>query len=297
MQAFGRGDSLSSVHILLPSRRAVQSMQAAFTEVANGVPLLLPKMSPIGDIEEDGRDILSLSLGGNYSRATDADLTLPASISSIEKQLILTQLIERMPLAGQAVSAAQAIRLAQSLSHLLDQVYQAGTPPEELPEILSKQVPDDLAHHWQDILNFLNIIIQNWPDILRDKGLLDPVIRKMKLADQQMQSWRTAPPDHPIILAGSTGSLPKTLQMMAAVASLPKGLVVFPGLENRPFPETEQSAIAEDTGHPFHQLFKTLSQLDIAPEAVRDWPVEACALSAMRGEELRGVDPSTRGPG
>jgi ATP-dependent helicase/nuclease subunit B len=198
-------------------------MQAAFTEVANGAPLLLPKMSPIGDIEEDGRDILSLSLGGNYSRATDTDLTLPASISSIEKQLILTQLIERMPLAGQAVSAAQAIRLAQSLSHLLDQVYQAGTPPEELPEILSKQVPDDLAHHWQDILTFLNIIIQNWPDILRDKGLLDPVIRKMKLADQQMQSWRTAPPDHPIILAGSTGSLPKTLQMMAAVASLPKG--------------------------------------------------------------------------
>ena len=276
MQAFGRGDSLSSVRILLPSRRAVQSMQAAFTEVANGTPLLLPKMSPIGDIEEDGRDILSLSLGGNYSRATDADLTLPASISSIEKQLILTQLIERMPLAGQAVSAAQAIRLAQSLSHLLDQVYQVGTPPEELPEILSKQVPDDLAHHWRAILTFLNIIIQNWPDILRDKGLLDPVVRKMKLADQQMQSWKTAPPDHPIILAGSTGSLPKTLQMMAAVASLPKGLVVFPGLENRPFPEIEQSAIAEDTGHPFHQLFKTLSQLDIAPEAVRDWPVEAC---------------------
>lgn len=273
MQAFGRGDSLSTVQILLPSRRAVQSVQAAFTEVANGTPLLLPKMSPIGDIEEDGSDILSLSLGGNSSPDTVADITLPASISNIEKQLILTQLIERMPLAGQAVSAAQAIRLAQSLSHFLDQIYQAGTPPEKLPEMLSKQVPDDLARHWQDILTFLNIIIQNWPDILQDRGLLDPVIRKLKLADQQMTSWKTAPPDHPIILAGSTGSLPKTLQMMASVASLPRGMVVFPGLENRPFPEAEHQAIIEDTGHPFHQLLKTLSQLDIAPEAVLSWPI------------------------
>ncbi len=213
-------------------------------------------MSPIGDIEEDGSDILSLSLAGNSSPDTVADITLPASISNIEKQLILTQLIERMPLAGQAVSAAQAIRLAQSLSHFLDQIYQAGTPPEKLPEMLSKQVPDDLARHWQDILTFLNIIIQNWPDILQDRGLLDPVIRKLKLADQQMTSWKTAPPDHPIILAGSTGSLPKTLQMMASVASLPRGMVVFPGLENRPFPEAEHQAIIEDTGSSFSSAFK-----------------------------------------
>ena len=77
MQAFGRGYSLSTVQILLPSRRAVQSVQAAFTEVANGTPLLLPKMSPIGDIEEDESDILSLSLGGNSSPDTVADITLP----------------------------------------------------------------------------------------------------------------------------------------------------------------------------------------------------------------------------
>ncbi len=290
LQAFGRDENLSSIQILLPSRRAVQSMQGAFTEVANGKTLLMPKMAPIGDIEEDGSDILFLSFGGNYSRATNPDLTLPASISSIEKQLILTQLIERMPLAGKAISTAQAIRLAQSLSHLLDQVYQAGTPPERLPKILSKQVPDDLAHHWQDIVTFLNIIIQNWPVILRDKGLLDPVIRKLKLADQQMESWKTAPPDHPIILAGSTGSLPKTRQMMAAVASLPKGLVVFPGLENRPFPETEKSAIAEDTGHPFHQLFKTLSQLDVAPETVLDWPFGECKTPPISEDRPKSRD-------
>ena len=269
LAAFGGADTLSSVQILLPSRRAVQSLQAAFIEVADGQPLLLPKMSPIGDIDEEASDILSLSL----NRSAEGSLTLPYSISQIEKQLILTRLIERMKLAGQAVSAPQAIRLAQSLGHLLDQIYQAGSVPDSLTE----QVPDDLAHHWQGILTFLNIIIEKWPQILHDRGLLDPVIRKMKLADQQIESWQCAPPEHPVILAGSTGSLPKTQQMMAAVAELPCGMVVFPGLDNRVYPQAEREAITEDTGHPFHQLLKTIAHLEIAPEAVRSWPVAVMA--------------------
>ncbi|MGB0815621.1 MAG: double-strand break repair protein AddB [Candidatus Puniceispirillaceae bacterium] len=264
LNIFGRADSLSSVQILLPSRRAVYALQAAFIDASDGVPLLLPKMTPIGDVEEDASDMLSFSLG----RGDDGDLTLPPSISPVEKQLILTRLIERLPLAGQAISTAQAVRLAQSLGHLLDQIYQAGTMPEKLAE----QMPEDLARHWQDILTFLNIIIEQWPQILQSRGLLDPVIRKMMLADQQIESWKTAPPGHPVILAGSTGSLPKTRQMMAAVAELPCGMVVFPGLDNRHYSPSEYEAISADTGHPFHQLLKTLNYLDIAPEAVRSWP-------------------------
>ena len=283
LAAFGSADALSSVQILLPSRRAVQSLQAAFIEVADGQPLLLPKMSPIGDIDEEASDILSLSL----DNLAAGELELPASISQIEKQLILTRLIERMPLAGQAVSAPQAIRLAQSLSHLLDQIYQAGSVPDRLTE----QVPEDLAHHWQNILLFLNIIIEHWPQILHSRGLLDPVIRKMKLADQQIKSWQLSAPTHPVILAGSTGSLPKTQQIMAAVAKLPYGMVVFPGLDNRAFSQTESQAITEDTGHPFHQLLKTLAHLEIMPEEVRSWPA---AVVADRQQSVAGASRESR---
>ena len=140
-------------------------MQAAFIDASDGVPLLLPKMTSIGDVEEDASDMLSFSLGRGY----DGDLTLPPSISPVEKQLILTRLIERLPLAGQAISTAQAVRLAQSLGHLLDQIYQAGTMPEKLAE----QMPEELTRHWQDILTFLNIIIEQWPQILQSRGLLE----------------------------------------------------------------------------------------------------------------------------
>ena len=69
LNIFGRGDSLSSVQILLPSRRAVYALQAAFIDASDGVPLLLPKMTPIGDVEEDASDMLSFSLG----RGDDGD--------------------------------------------------------------------------------------------------------------------------------------------------------------------------------------------------------------------------------
>ena len=164
LNIFGSADSLSSVQILLPSRRAVYALQAAFIDASDGAPLLLPKMTPIGDVEEDASDMLSFSLG----RGDNGDLILPPAISPMEKQLVLTRLIERLPLAGQAISTAQAVRLAQSLGHLLDQIYQAGTMPEKLAE----QMPEDLARHWQDILTFLNIIIEQWPQILQSRGLL-----------------------------------------------------------------------------------------------------------------------------
>ena len=35
--------------ILLPSRRAARALQAAFLDVANGQPMLLPRMLPVGD--------------------------------------------------------------------------------------------------------------------------------------------------------------------------------------------------------------------------------------------------------
>ena len=43
--------------ILLPSRRAARALQAAFLDTANGQPMLLPRMLPVGDfgIDDDGQ--------------------------------------------------------------------------------------------------------------------------------------------------------------------------------------------------------------------------------------------------
>ena len=44
--------------ILLPSRRAASALQAAFLDVVDGAPMLLPRMLPVGDFGNDDDDYL-----------------------------------------------------------------------------------------------------------------------------------------------------------------------------------------------------------------------------------------------
>ena len=62
--------TLSDVLILLPNRRAVRSLRDAFLRQAGGKSMLLPRIEPIGDVDED-----ELFLSGNLPQATwDKDL-------------------------------------------------------------------------------------------------------------------------------------------------------------------------------------------------------------------------------
>src|SRR5262249_57058527 len=45
--------SLASMLVLLPTRRAVRSLSEAFLRAAEGRPLLLPRMVPLGDIDPE----------------------------------------------------------------------------------------------------------------------------------------------------------------------------------------------------------------------------------------------------
>ena len=46
-------ERLASGLILLPSRRAARALQAAFLDMTNGQPMLLPRMLPVGDFGND----------------------------------------------------------------------------------------------------------------------------------------------------------------------------------------------------------------------------------------------------
>ena len=79
--------SLADVTILLPTRRAVRSLREAFLRLSEGRPLLLPRMMPLGDIDEDelviaGADELS---GGG--------LDIPPAFSGLRRQLLLARLV------------------------------------------------------------------------------------------------------------------------------------------------------------------------------------------------------------
>ena len=252
--------ALSRLTILLPTRRACRALGLAFLRAAPGRALLLPRIRPLGDIDEDEASI-----------GDEADETLPDAISPLERRLLLSRLIQRLretpggaALAG-AGTVDQAARLAQALAGLLDEIQIARIDPRGLATL----APEEYAIHWQQVLSFLTIITDRWPAILAERGQMDPAARRNALLAQLVERWEAAPPAHPVIGAGSTGSVPATRDLLAAVARLPQGAVVLPGLNTEADDETWE---AIGPTHPQYALKGLLAHIGLERGAVRRWP-------------------------
>ncbi|HET8727208.1 MAG TPA: double-strand break repair protein AddB, partial [Alphaproteobacteria bacterium] len=107
--------ALSRCTVLLPTRRACRALREAFLRRAGGRPMLLPRLSPIGDIDSEA---LSLSLEDLPVLAETFELD-PA-ISGLRRQLLLTRLILARP--DMEVPPDQAAWLAAELGKLIDEV-------------------------------------------------------------------------------------------------------------------------------------------------------------------------------
>ena len=91
-------------------------------------------------------------------------------------------------------------------------------------------MPDALDKYWQLTLQFLNIAKDTWPDILKEHGKIEPAARRDLLIEAEAARLGEHH-DGPVIAAGSTGSMPATAKFLHAVASLPQGAVILPGLD------------------------------------------------------------------
>ena len=272
----GSPEALARATILVPSRRAAQALRAAFLEVRGDQAALLPRIDPIGDVEEDSPDILAF--------AADAP-EVPPAMDPLRRQLWLARLLRGFRLGDVAPTPPQAMRLAESLARLLDSLCNADATPEVLRDLL----PDRFARHWQDILTLLTILIDSWPAILQEQGVIDAADRRNRLVRLRCRLWRETRPDGLVVVAGSTGTFAATRELIACVADLPNGHVVLPGLDRGAV--DHWGLVREETGHPQHQLSVLLDSLEVAPEMVGDWPaiVGASPISAGRRDLMREV--------
>jgi len=71
------------------------------------------------------------------------------------------------------------------------------------------------------------------------------------------------------VIAGSTGSIAATRELIGVVANLPDGHIVLPGLDRHAGDQWQ--AICEDSGHPQYQLAQLLAYLEITPDQVENW--------------------------
>ncbi len=303
---------LSSVTLYLPTRRAARLLPELFQERFDGQPVLLPAIRPVGDTDEDAQTLTS-----------DPDLeALPPAMPLLERHLAMTRLVKAWkgmlrrealslrsdePL-GVPASTADAAWLAGDLLALMDEVETEEADWAELTGL----VPEDHARYWQITLDFLKIVQEAWPAHLNELRQMDPKARRSALIRREAQRLAAGGASGPVIVAGVTGSVPATAELLKVVAGLEQGVIVLPGLD-RFLDGRSWSALgsrsAEGVGplfahqeqqtlpsHPQYSLKQLLDRLGVRREEVRPLGPELPFAFALReelvSEALKPADTS-----
>jgi ATP-dependent helicase/nuclease subunit B len=188
---------------------------------------VLPRIVALGDIDEDELGFAEES--EQYGGA--APLGIPPKLAELERRLTLARLVAawaKSPVSAPLVvgGPASTLALAGDLARLMDDMVTRGVGWEALDGL----VPDQLDKYWQHSLEFLQIARQAWPVHLQEIEKIEPAARRDLLIEAEAARL-TAHHDGPVIAAGSTGSMPATAKFLRAVATLPHGAVVLPGLD------------------------------------------------------------------
>jgi ATP-dependent helicase/nuclease subunit B len=272
--------ALARVTLFLPTRRACRLARDAFLDVLPGDAAILPRIVPIGDIDEDEIAFAESASGGEL--ATEA-LALREALGPLERRLLLTQLVSKfaataalrggaagVPLVAQTPAAACA--LADDLARLIDDMTMRGVSWDRLDDL----VPEEFDDYWRLTLEFLRIARHEWPNILNERDCIEAAERRDRLIKAEAARL-SRNKDAPVIAAGSTGSIPSTAELIATIARLPHGAVVLPGLDTqldedswRLLAGDDAKGIAPAPGHPQFALHALLTRIGIGRDAVED---------------------------
>ncbi len=253
-----RRGSLSEVLLLLPNRRSCRTLQEAFLRKTEGQALLLPKMRAIGDTDES--ELLIASSGSAALQKAYSEI--PPAISDSKRKFLLAELIHGW---NPAINHEQATFLAHDLASFLDEVQREGLSFDMLEGI----VPEELAQHWQVTLDFFSLLSERWPVILKELSMIDPVDRRNRLVELQIQVWQGDPPDYPVITSGTTGSILSTILLLKEILNLEEGEIILPGLDKN---IDDNVWIAIDENHPQFGLKRLLSEVGMTRHDIQDWP-------------------------
>lgn len=156
----------------------------------------------------------------------EAEPDLPPVMPPLRRRLELARLVRALiEAAPDTAGRAAAYPLAEGLADLLAEMHIEGV---DFGAVAGLDAPDD-AGHWQRALSFLRLI----RDVLTapDDARADPDRRMVLAMAARAARWVADPPKHPVLIAGSTGSRGATARFMRAVATLPQGAVILPGLD------------------------------------------------------------------
>lgn len=240
-------DQLARVELFVNTSR----MQNRVRELFDGQTGFLPRIRLITDLAHD-----------------PAFHDLPQPVSPLRRRLELRQLVAALiEQETDLAPRAAAFDLADSLADLMDEMHSEGVHPEKLQTL----DVGDMSEHWARSLRFLSLVEQYFDQDSSEAP--DVETRQRLVIEKTIERWAQSPPQHPIIIAGSTGSRGATALLMEAVARLPQGAVILPGfdydLPTATWADLQDRFAAED--HPQFRFARLLKNADLVSEEVPVW--------------------------
>ncbi|MCG7393049.1 double-strand break repair protein AddB [Microvirga sp. ACRRW] len=302
--------ALADITIYVPTRRATRALIALLAERGAGRAQLLPRIVPLGETDEAEFELTGLE-GTPFAETA----SLKPPIPPLERRLILTRLVQRwsaevdrallqlgpeVPFMVPA-SPADAVNLAGDLETLMDAFTTEGIDWHAL----ELAVDADYSKYFEITRHFVQIASENWPKILAERAASDPAQRRTALIEAEARRLTRERPSHPMIVAGSTGSVPATAHLMATIARLPRGAIVLPGLDTD-LDEESWSTIGaggDDESDPVHshpqaslrRLIDKNLRIKRSEVAILGEPSEqARARNHLLSETLRPADTTDR---
>ncbi len=257
--------ALARARVLLPNRRAVRALTDAFVRLSDG-GLLLPRLTPIGDLDESGGLLDGL------------DSVAPPAFDACERRLRLARLVRHGSRArGDALTAVEALRLGDALAKALDTL----TSEEIDAGALEALDLGNLAHHFAATLAQFTAVRDLWPAVLAATGTSDAQARANAVLGALAARWQAEPPAGMIVAAGTVGASPPLARLLGIVARLPNGLVVLPGVDTAMADDAWEAIRCGDgvcdDAHPQFALKQLLDRMSVARSEVRDWGVTTSA--------------------
>jgi ATP-dependent helicase/nuclease subunit B len=262
-EAHTQPERLARATLYLPTRRAGRLAHGIFLDVLGTDAAILPRIVALGDIDED-----ELAFSEDSEPGGTAPLDIPPKLGELERRLALARLIAawaKRPVLSPLVvgGPASTLALAGDLARLIDDMVTRGVDWSALDRL----VPDQFDDYWKYSLEFLQIAREFWPAYLAETRKIEPAARRDMLIEAEAARL-TKHHDGPVIAAGSTGSMPATAKFLHAVARLPHGAVVLPGLDTELDDESWQSIGGTSTAppssnHPQYALHALLARFGI----------------------------------
>src|SRR3954462_2984806 len=220
-------EKLAQATLYLSTRRAGRMAREIFLDVLKTDAVVLPRIVALGDIDED--ELSFAEDPEQYGGA--APLDIPPKLAELERRLTLARLVAawaKTPVSAPLVvgGPASTLALAGDLARLIDDMVTRGVDWNALDPL----GPGQFDKYWQHTLQFLQIAREHWPAFLAEENKIEPAARRDMLIEAEAARL-TRQHDGPLIAAGSTGSMPSTAKFLHAVARLPQGAVVLPGLD------------------------------------------------------------------